>query len=341
MTRIAIIGAGMTGLSLARLLVHGGCEVTVFEKSRGLGGRMGSRRVEAWQFDHGAQFFTARHPGFLQFLAPYLDAGLVQQWQPKVMVLSPGGKPYRRGWFEPHYVAQPTMTSLAKSLAASIPVVLQQDVKALERSGGEWQLRFAGDRLSEPFDWVVACTPASLAIQLLPAPFCGIAALRTVSYAPSFSLMLGFDQSLELPWGAARILDSPLGWAVHGQAQRGRQQAETFLLQSNHDWAAKHAALDMHDTMDALEAALRQLPTLENLPRPSYRYLHRWRYAALRKGTDQPFYLDPALRLAACGDWGLRGDVESAWLSADALHTALKRQLAGETDQPARSRLGT
>src|SRR5690606_5825484 len=118
-----------------------------------------------------------------------------------------------------------------------IPVVLQQDVKALQRSGDEWQLRFAGDRLSEPFDWVVACTPASLAIQFLPGQFSASAALRTVSYAPSFSLMLGFEQSLTLPWGAARIFDSPLGWAVHGQARRGRTQAETLLVQSSHDWA--------------------------------------------------------------------------------------------------------
>ena len=57
-SKIAVIGAGITGLHLARQLSDV-FDVTVFEKSRGLGGRMCARRTEAHQFDHGAQYFTA------------------------------------------------------------------------------------------------------------------------------------------------------------------------------------------------------------------------------------------------------------------------------------------
>ncbi|MFM7274112.1 MAG: FAD-dependent oxidoreductase, partial [Gammaproteobacteria bacterium] len=57
--RIAVIGAGIAGLALARALADA-AEVTVFEKSRGAGGRMSTRRQEPWHFDHGTQFFTVR-----------------------------------------------------------------------------------------------------------------------------------------------------------------------------------------------------------------------------------------------------------------------------------------
>ncbi len=42
---VAVIGAGMTGITCARALADAGFDVTVFEKSRGLGGRMATRRV--------------------------------------------------------------------------------------------------------------------------------------------------------------------------------------------------------------------------------------------------------------------------------------------------------
>ena len=66
--KIAIIGAGMAGLTCATRLSAAGHEVSVFDKGRGPGGRMASRRVEhggeTFRFDHGAQYFTAREMAF-------------------------------------------------------------------------------------------------------------------------------------------------------------------------------------------------------------------------------------------------------------------------------------
>ncbi len=59
--KVAVIGAGISGLMCARTLADHGCDVSVFEKSRGVSGRMSTRRVDdSLSFDHGAQYFTAR-----------------------------------------------------------------------------------------------------------------------------------------------------------------------------------------------------------------------------------------------------------------------------------------
>jgi len=55
---IAVVGAGMAGITCARTLQQAGHQVTVFEKSRGLGGRMATRDSAFGSFDHGAQYFT-------------------------------------------------------------------------------------------------------------------------------------------------------------------------------------------------------------------------------------------------------------------------------------------
>lgn len=80
MIKIAIIGAGIAGLTAAKILKD--CaQVTVFEKSRGVSGRMSTRYADPYYFDHGAQYFTAKSTDFKEFLKPMIDNGIVKNWQ--------------------------------------------------------------------------------------------------------------------------------------------------------------------------------------------------------------------------------------------------------------------
>ncbi len=64
--RIAVIGAGLAGIAAARGLTDRNGQVTVFEKSRGYGGRCATKRWEGHVVDHGAQYFTMRDERFHQ-----------------------------------------------------------------------------------------------------------------------------------------------------------------------------------------------------------------------------------------------------------------------------------
>ena len=66
---IAIIGAGITGLTAADQLVKSGRDVQVFDKGRGSGGRIATRRTENGIFDHGAPERQAESQEFRNFLA--------------------------------------------------------------------------------------------------------------------------------------------------------------------------------------------------------------------------------------------------------------------------------
>ena len=71
--RIAIVGAGIAGLSCALRLQDAEHDVTLFDKGRRPGGRMASKRVTAmgpsFAFDYGAQHLTARDPDFVAQVA--------------------------------------------------------------------------------------------------------------------------------------------------------------------------------------------------------------------------------------------------------------------------------
>jgi len=335
MKRIAIIGAGMAGLTLAHQLKHK-AEVTVFEKSRGVSGRMATRRLGEYEFDHGAQFFTARSEAFEQFIAPFIEQGVIAEWQPRVLTLEAGEKPYRRDWFEPHYVAVPRMNSFAKALAADLDIQLEITISTLSAMpNGQWQLHTLEEKLPQVFDWVISTAPASQSIALLDQHLSELSTditsdtantLQDVQMAPCFTLMLGFEQALKLPFQAARAKNASIEWIMVNSSKPGRTEPFTLVIQSSNSWARENLERDLDWVNQAMLTDLEQLLG-EPLPAVAVESLHRWRYSRVEQALEREAVLDWEKGLAACGDWCLSGRVEGAFLSANSLARQLEHSL--------------
>ena len=67
--------------------------------------------------------------------------------------------------------------------------------------------------------------------------------------------------------------------------------------------------------------------TGKDLHNADHRQVHRWRYANSDKQSEPIFFINAAGRLAACGDWCLRGRIEAAFNSADELAANLAGKL--------------
>jgi len=335
MKRIAIIGAGMAGLTLAHQLKHK-AEVTVFEKSRGVSGRLATRRLGEYEFDHGAQFFTARSEAFEQFIAPFIEQGVIAEWQPRVLTLEAGEKPYRRDWFEPHYVAVPRMNSFAKALAADLDIQLEITISTLSAMpNGQWQLHTLEEKLPQVFDWVISTAPASQSIALLDQHLSELSTditsdtantLQDVQMAPCFTLMLGFEQALKLPFQAARAKNASIEWIMVNSSKPGRTEPFTLVIQSSNSWARENLERDLDWVNQAMLTDLEQLLG-EPLPAVAVESLHRWRYSRVEQALEREAMLDWEKGLAACGDWCLSGRVEGAFLSANSLARQLEHSL--------------
>jgi predicted NAD/FAD-dependent oxidoreductase len=329
---IAVLGAGLAGVACAASLQRAGWQVTLFDKSRGVGGRMSTRRAQ-WQdaegvqqeaeFDHGAAHFGARHPRFRAVLARAQSVGCVQAWSPRIhrhrpAALAPQG-----------FVAVPHMPALCRHLAAGVPQRLGATVQRLQRDGDGWRVMAtngasATPQAHGPFDHVVlAMPPAQAAVLLAGHQDSWADQLASVPMAPCWTFMAVTDD-VDWTWDAAEPDRGPLGWVGRNDRKPGRSRTEgraTWVAHATPAWSAAHLEAEPDAVTETLSAALQLLLPGAAAPAWRFRSVHRWRYAlpmgAAPQGPD--CWWDPALRLGVCGDFLGRGTVESAWRSGDEL----------------------
>lgn len=327
LSRVAVIGAGLAGAACAQGLRQGGADVTLFEKSRGLGGRMATRRVE-WtdtdgstqraELDHGAQHFGVRHARFGAFVARAQKAGAVAPWRVNVHAPWPAGGPRER------FVALPQMTGLARHAIGDLPIHLQHTVQRLQRVSAGWQV--VSDRgVHGPFDQVVVALPPAQAAVLLAGHRDDWAdALISTPMAPCWTLMAVTDDC-DWPWDAAEPARGPLAWAVRNDRKPGRSAPAgraTWVAQARADWSAAHIDASAAEVEHSLRAALSGLlPGAGAAPRWHHSSVHRWRYA-LNAGpalAEELCWWDADLGLGVAGDALSGPDIEAAWRSGDEL----------------------
>lgn len=327
--KIAVLGAGLAGLTLASEMKNH-AEVTIFEKSHSIGGRMSTRISGNHSFDHGAQYFSVKSTAFDDYLKPFKDAQIIQQWHPKIVEIDADRRTTPIIWNQARYLATPGMRGLCEALADELDVKLSTKVTQIEiRDDGNWLTLEDGQSFG-PYDWVVTTTPSHQAAELLPEETSMQAALSAVQMKGCYALMLGFTKPLDIPWDAALrqtlSTDNAISWVTINSTKPNRGDGYSILAQSSNDWANERLGEDQGEIKAFLLGDLEDLLGFE-LPARTYEELHKWRYANVSKPANQDYFIDEALHLAACGDWCLHGKVEAAFLSARALAKKLTSTL--------------
>ena len=317
--RIAIIGAGMAGLACADVLQAEGHSTTLFDKGRGAGGRMSSRRMVTAlgevTIDHGAQYFTARDPAFSKLVASWQDQGVAARWPDAG----------RDTW-----VGVPAMNAVIKTMAAPHDVTWGCQVTGIARNEGQWTLLKAGGEVG-PFDAVIMAIPAEQAAALLSLHDFAMARIAlTARSQPCWTGMYVFATALDTAAPVVRNAGM-IAWAARNSAKPGRAVPEAWVVQASADWSQSHYDTAPGEIADLLLTALADAIGTA-VPAPAAATAHRWAYA-LSAGTGDGALWNPDIGLGVCGDWLLGPRVECAWLSGSAMAATLLGS-AGAASQP-------
>ena len=296
---VAVIGAGLAGLTAARRLDAAGHDVTIFEKSRGAGGRTATRRSERGRFDHGAPFLHGAEglPGLTEHVVRLADGAR--------LALSVGAG---------------ANNAPAKALAAGLALRPGVRVGAIAADGRGWRLHDEDGSALGRFDAVVLTAPAPQAAVLLREPAPELAERAdAVAYAPCWAAMAAWDAPLGLDCTAVRDAHG-LAWAVAEAPKPGREPGERWVLQA--DAARSEELLEATpETVGADLLGCFAVAAGSSLPAPAQLSAHRWRYSRPRT----PF-AERLLRLGtlvAAGDWCGGDDAGAAIRSGAAAAAAL------------------
>jgi renalase len=332
---VAVVGAGLAGLVCAQQLQRAGLRVVVVEKSRGLGGRLATRRLQGTCADHGVRYLAEQGPLTAQLIQTLLAQNLIQPWT------------------EARYTAPAGLTAVAKWLAQGLEIWTAERVEALKvelspsPQNSPQNLSQNSPPSSRQNRWQVGLTPgerprllARAVVLAIPAPQALalvestnsqqasssiatlIQSLGAIEFEPCITAIATYPEpgpNLDEP---AILAASPdLAWISQEQT-KGRAQLPVLVVQSTAAFARQH--LEASDLKSVGQLLLQQVAkTLApeehiSIEQPTDLQVHRWRYALVRQPlSDAAGCLSthtPA-PLVCCGDWCSGAQIENALAS--------------------------
>ena len=156
MNSIAVVGAGLSGVSLASLIKNR-FEVKIFEKSRGVGGRMSTRKEHPYVFDHGAQYFKIKNEDFMNFVSELFYKKIIRPWNFRCAYFEKNTLKKIR-FFEKKdnfFVGTPNMDSIVKHLSKNCNVLLNTKIVKIMRKKKKWYLFDENNNTYGSYDWVI------------------------------------------------------------------------------------------------------------------------------------------------------------------------------------------
>lgn len=321
---VAIIGAGIAGLTAANELNDLGFTVGVFEKARGTGGRLSSKRIPSKQhensfvaFDLGCASITAESRAFTQQLQDWHLKGVVAPW-----CVDEQGRS--------HYVAVPRNSALTRHLSKDIECHFSTRINELEQIEGVWHLFSCPESaetshqrtlLARANNVIIAAPPAQ-AHDLLPATSSLKSALNNVEVSAQWVMAVEVNSRLtDLP-----MIQHPSDEAIFSITQESNKPGRThgkddsasiiLQIQATPDWTSNH----LESTPDQVsELLIKALETHFEQPLDILNhYAHRWLYSGITKGVvAQDGFLWDEQGLGLIGDY-INHDftgIESAWIS--------------------------
>ncbi|MEG3928249.1 FAD-dependent oxidoreductase [Microcoleus sp. T3_D1] len=341
---VAVIGAGMAGLSCAQRLRQAGYSVAVVEKSRGAGGRVATRRVHGTRADHGARYLAPQGDAVQGLIEALVDRHILKLWTDTVWE-------FRQGKLSAIasscYVAPAGMNAVGKYLAEGVEIWFGRRVQAISTTDNQiWHLSLevTDSNLEIPQELiakaVVVAIPAPQALMFLNSEMGFspdfIDKLRSVEYDPCITVMAGYSaakqqdlSNLNPQWKSVSFPDNAdLAWVGLDSSKRLDPQQPVFVVHSSANFAERYLeAADLetvgHELLDRTSEYL--IPWLKQ---PEWLQVHRWRYAFCR--NPLPVSCLPAggnLPLVCAGDLCGEGQIEGALRSGLAAANWVNSQL--------------
>jgi renalase len=327
MVEVAVIGAGIAGLTCARRLQAEGKTVVLIDKSRGLGGRLATRRLAGTHADHGVCYLQAKGELLQRWIDELVSVGILRLWTNGMHQLAADGVLQPPITTADYYAAPLGATSIAKYLGRDLEITTDKLITAIDPITHGWQLSSKDPEFSLTAEQVVMATPPAQALAIAKDsidPTC-IQQLNSLQFSRSITAIAVYpptDQiaAAAITWQGIQCIEHPtLAWIGLDSSKQLNPTQPVLVVQSSAAFAEQY--FDAPDLAIVGQKLIDEIvPLIPTLTTPELVQVHRWGYAFaqnplssqfLTAQTDAPLYFG--------GDWCGGNRVESAYLSGMAV----------------------
>ena len=308
--RAGIVGAGIAGASCAGQLAAAGWDVDVFDKARGAGGRLSTKRTEQGWTTLGTPFISAKREPFRSQL---------RDWERKALLTPVRGNIWQgratMNWAEAqmqnHYTFATEPSQLVRQLLGDATLHTEAKVQALQPR----TLILENGETHGDYDCVICSVPTPQAIPMLDAIPRLLERLDEVRYRPIWTFLMRWEGGPKAD--VIKFDDHLLNLAVRQPAAG----PDVWAVYSTHEFAETYLEAGFQEASTRGASALMGLL---GLPWPvEVDVAHLWRYARPETSIGGFWLSDRENRVALIGD-GIAGvGVERAWESGTRLAQAL------------------
>lgn len=336
--RIAVIGAGLSGLVCAYTLRQkGNLNVTIFEKSRVLGGRCATKSWADCSVDTGVQYFNIRSTRFSDLITQFAVADQLEKL-PANSIITRTTRPHShgtaRGDGHGMFYFRSGNNSLAVALAEDLDVRHHATVTKIDTDGNViFNTRIPGTTQTEEhaqqFDLIICSSPLPQTSIIL-----GSHSEWSDSYYPNLTALLKYDvtqlpqtslvkSALESSTPYAVIDDTKHGpfWAACENVKRGRvisPGAAVLVVQSSHEFSQRYVDAAPEQWLPQLRSfAERVWQIPESCITDSF--AKRWRYSRVAQAGVGSGQIGE--RVVVIGD-GVAGESDVECVALNGLDTA-------------------
>lgn len=295
--KIAIIGAGVSGLAAAFQLSSGDDHIEIFEKSRGLSGRAASRSKNGSRYDYGANYFKVESDALARLVFEDLPTDDLCR------IVGDIGTFDKKGHFSEGDPAQNAkakwsyrggISTLGKLMVtfAELEVLSTTRIVRIEQCREKWDLIDDEGRRYEDYDAVLLTPPSPQTIDLLQCSKLGdatvpellISVLAKAEYHSQFSVIMSFPSTIIMPGDCYALINADrehsLAWVSHENGKAGHvPNGESLLIaQMSPSWSAEHYETPAAEIIAEALSAMRDVIDFD-LPEPTWSDTQRWRFA--------------------------------------------------------------
>lgn len=280
-----VIGAGLSGLNIARKIKNLNLgSVLVVEKSRGVGGRMATRRTLDCRFDHGAQFYRLK-ADIKDLHQDWQQNGISHEW----FVSSKGD----------HWCSKSGMTAFAKSMAEGLEISLEKEIQKIHYENNLWKLTSNKNEV-----WIcqnlIISSPTPQTVKLLTSVANGpsLAEIKKINYTKALIALVTLEEDLMINASGYVEFDSSHYFSISDQRKKGVSDIPALTITMSADFSEQE--FELADEL-ILEKILKLF--IADFPNAKIKgkELKKWRYCQPQTQFKNLF-LEIAPRLYLIGD---------------------------------------